>query len=67
MDFLSVFLFNSHPKSQNGVPFKPYYAITDRVVKPFYEISENPKPNNNFGIGSKAIECGYIWNKYLDN
>ena len=60
------FILNSYPKSQNGLPFKAYYGITDRVVKPYFEISPKLKPNNGFGLGLKAIECDYLWNEYLD-
>ena len=48
------------------MPMKPYYRITDRVVKPYIEISETHKQNNEFGLNLKVIECDYLWNQYLD-
>jgi hypothetical protein len=65
----NVYLFDffyRNPSPQNGTFWPNYYTINDKIIAPYYEITNEPKSDTNFGIGLKIHECVYLWKKYMD-
>ena len=50
----------------NGQAWPQYFAVDDKIIAPFYEISGKKVTENKFGLGFKITECEYLWNKYLN-
>ncbi len=57
--------FFRRPTPQNGVVWPKYYTINNKIIAPYYEITNEPKPVTNFGYGLKLDECDVLWKKYL--
>ncbi len=64
----NVYLFDFFYRnpSQNDTFWPNYYTINDKIIAPYYEITNELKSDTNFGIGLKIHECVYLWKKYMD-
>jgi hypothetical protein len=52
--------------AQDGIEWLSYYSINNKTVQQYYEFSNTPKPNGNFGTGLKTDECEKLWKFYID-
>jgi len=66
ISFYHIFVFR-HPSPQNGIDWPKYYTINNKIITPYYEITNEPKPKTNFDIGLKINECEYLWKTYIDH
>ena len=62
---ISLIISISVPTKQDGAEWSRYFEIDGNITAPYYEISDKPKPDTNFGVGLKTKECEYLWKKYL--
>jgi len=61
LTFIHLIFFCRNPSPQSGTFWPNYYTINDKIVAPYYEITNEPKSDTNFGIGLKIHECIYLW------
>jgi len=54
------------PSQQDGVDWPKYYTVNNKIISPYYEITNEPKPKTNFDNGLKINECEYLWKTYID-
>ena len=65
IDFFSSFVRTGRPSRESSAEWHQYYKIDDKIIAPYYEITDKPKPDTNFGVGLKITECEYLWKKYI--
>ena len=65
IEMFSHFVWSGRPSSSSLAEWQPFYKIDDNIIAPFYEITDQPKSETNFGIGLKIVECEYLWSKFM--
>ena len=67
IEIFSSFVRTGRPNGQSSGEWLKYNKVEDKIVAPFYEITNKPEIGIRFGVGLKITECEYLFKKYLVN
>ena len=65
MEIFSSFVRTGRPNGQSSGEWLHYNRVENKIVAPFYEITDKPEIEIRFGVDLKTFECESLFKKYL--
>ncbi|CAG2178447.1 unnamed protein product [Oppiella nova] len=67
IDIFSTFAKTGKPPAIGGADWPEFYAIGNKTLYPYYEVTNYPKNDTNFSFGLKNTECERLFKPFVEN